>query len=96
MRLTLDEIGALATAARDRRRWSSAPEWIMVKVAEEVGEVARALGGEAEGRPGRGDLTQEVAQSVILLTVLLHVTRPTADLDDAVRAELVALQALAE
>lgn len=96
MALDLNAIAVLATAGRDRLGYSTDPAWIMAKVTEEVGEVARALVGEYERRPDRGSVASEAAQAIILLAVLVHITHPATDLDAVVRAELVALQALAE
>ncbi len=36
--------------------------------------------GEIEGREGRGDLVQEAAQVILVLTSLVHLTHPDADL----------------
>lgn len=92
MRPTLTDFGALSTAWRVRKNLSTDPGWVMTKATEELGEVARALVGEYEQREGRGDLVQEVAQTIIVLCSLLQITHPEADIHEAVTAEMLRLE----
>lgn len=65
-------LGELTHAWRVAHGWRTDDAGVMVKITEEVGELARALGGEWEQRDGRGDVEQEAAQVVILVAALLH------------------------
>ena len=85
-------IGQRANAWRRSRHLSTDPVWIMAKATEELGEVARALVGIKESRDGRGDLRQEVAQTMIVLASLVDVMFEADALDD-VLAELSRLGA---
>lgn len=86
-------IGQRANAWRERRGLDKTPPWIMAKLSEEIGEVARALVGEFEQRPGRGDVVQEAAQSIIVLASLVDAVRPGYDVFAAVDAEMERLGA---
>lgn len=60
----------------------------ITKAAEELGEFARAVGGEYEKRPNRGDPIQEAAQLVVVLLSIFGEFYPYADLYGEVQAEL--------
>ena len=85
---SLNELGSLSTGWRLENGWSIHPAMVCTKLFEECGEVACALTGELEGRAGRGDLTQETAQAILLLTSLLYLQHPEADLEAAIRKEM--------
>jgi hypothetical protein len=59
-----------------------------MKFFEEAGEFARAVVGDVEHRPGRGDVHQEAAQSILVLLSLIGMFYPYRDLLDTVWAEL--------
>lgn len=61
---------------------------LLAKLTEEVGEVARALVGELEGRPGRGDVCDEAAECVLVLATLVGRFYPHRDLLVDAAAEL--------
>lgn len=62
-------------------RFPDADQWKhFTKVVEEVGEVARAMVGDNEGRPGRGDVVDECAQVVLTLVTLVGRWYPDRDL----------------
>lgn len=67
-------VGARSSAWRQRNGLSNHPFAVMAKATEELGEVARALIGEQEARPGRGDLVREAAQTIIVLASLVWET----------------------
>ncbi len=80
-------LGARSTAWRASKGYSLDPARVMVKITEELGEVARALTGDFEDRPGRGDVLEEAAQTVIVLASLVHI-HCGEDLLAAVEAEM--------
>jgi hypothetical protein len=83
-----------ARAWRTRRFGDGAgPFGIMSKATEEIGEVARALVGEMEGREGRGDLVQEAAQTIIVLASLCALRHPDRNVFQAVLDEMARLGA---
>ena len=86
-------LGARATAWRRSKGFSCDPAVVVAKLTEEVGELARALIGEWEKRPGRGDPLQEGAQVMIVLASLLDITHPEADVFQEVREEMKRLGA---
>lgn len=59
----------------------------LTKLAEEVGELARAHIGLDEGRPNRGDVAQEAAQVVLVLLSFIGRNYPEIDLMSSVEAE---------
>lgn len=71
-----------ASRFQDHDRWL-----ILAKLTEEVGELARAVIAEHEGRPGRGDVGQEAAQCVLVLMTLIGRFYPERDLLADVRGE---------
>lgn len=84
----------IASALQDRcvewhcARFPDHDKWlVLAKLTEEVGELARAMIAEHEGRPGRGDPVQEAAQSALCLFTLIGRVYPEADLLEAVEAE---------
>lgn len=66
---------------------------VMIKLVEEVGEIARALIGEWENREGRGDFLQESAQVSIVLASLVNIHNSTDDLRQAIHDEMTRLGA---
>lgn len=79
-------LGRRANLWRTRNGLSIDPAVVMTKLTEEIGEVARALMGELENRPGRGDMVQEAAQSILVLASLIETRHPGTDLfDEAVK-----------
>jgi len=66
---------------------------VLAKLTEEVGELARAVIAEDEGRPGRGDPRIEAAQVAVVLCALIGRWWPDFDLTLGVRAELARLAA---
>jgi NTP pyrophosphatase (non-canonical NTP hydrolase) len=85
--MSLDSIGARSTAWRLVHGLSAEPFAVMAKATEELGEVARALVGDYEGRPGRGDVTQEAAQTIIVLASLVSI-HAGRDVMEEVHAEM--------
>ena len=73
----LQELCAEWHASRfpDHDRWL-----VLAKLTEEVGELARSIVGEHEGRPGRGDIGQEAAQCVLVLMTLIGRFYPDLDI----------------
>lgn len=62
-------------------RFPDADQWKhFTKVVEEIGEVARAMVGDHEDRPGRGDVVDECAQVVLTLVTLVGRWYPDRDL----------------
>lgn len=86
--MSVNTLGQRANIWRAVRNLSLDPAQIAVKLGEEIGEVDRALVGLFEQRPGRGDLVQEAAQSVIVLASLVEAVYPGTDLYDAVEQEM--------
>lgn len=64
------------------------PFVVLVKAAEELGEIARALTGENEHRAGRGDVCDEAAQLVCVLASFVGRFYPHRNLLADARAEL--------
>ena len=56
------------------------PDQMLVKLMEEVGEIARARVGEMVGRPGRGDVGDEAAQVVLVLASFIGIHYSHRDL----------------
>lgn len=53
-------------------RFPDSNKWLaMAKLTEEVGELARAMIGEHEGRPNRGNVMEEAMDVLITLYVLI-------------------------
>jgi hypothetical protein len=71
----------------DHDRWL-----ILAKATEELGELARAMIAEHEDRPGRGHISQEGAQVVLVLLSLFGRYYPDIDLLSEVRAEYLRLE----
>lgn len=88
MPYTMRDLGRVATEWRHAKGYDTHPAWVGLKLVEEVGETVRALIAEHEGRPGRGDVVQEAAQTVIVLASLLHIVHPEASLFDEVMKEM--------
>lgn len=65
---------------------------ILSKAAEELGEVARAAIGDLEGRPDRGDVLHEVAQTILVLMTLLGIHYPGSDLLSVIQDEMEDLE----
>lgn len=84
----LNEIAERSEKWHRSRGLSFDPSRLGNKLAEEAGEVHRALVGILEYRDGRGDIVQESAQTLIVLLSLLRAVRPDVDLLDAVLAEM--------
>lgn len=59
-----------AGAWRMARYPDSIEEGVLAKLVEEVGELARAVIGRLEERPGRGDVGQEAAQVLLVMCSL--------------------------
>lgn len=59
---------------------SGTPELKLVKLTEEVGELARAFIADLEGRSGRGDVGDEAAQCVLVLASFIGCHYPHRDL----------------
>jgi hypothetical protein len=87
------DLGARANVWRRSHNLIDEPFAIATKLGEEFGEVCRALVGEFEQRPGRGDVVQEAAQTIIVLASLIDRVRPGADLFAAVQDEMQRLDA---
>lgn len=85
--VSADSIAVRCTAWHATKFPGVAHTAITTKLAEEVGEVCRALGGELEGREGRGDTRQEAAQCVLVLASFIG-RRYGADLLADVEIEL--------
>ncbi len=85
--LFVASIGPRAVRWRASKHLGMGAEHLVAKLAEEVGEVARAVIGDLELRPGRGDARQESAQVVILLAALLEL-HYDGDLLEHVRVEM--------
>jgi NTP pyrophosphatase (non-canonical NTP hydrolase) len=64
----------------------------VAKLAEEVGELARAVIAETEHRTGRGDVVQEAAQVVLIVASIVAWTHPDRDLMEAMRSEIARLE----
>lgn len=60
----------------------------VAKFAEEMGEFARAVIGQVENRPDRGDPIKEAAQCVLVLLSIFGEFYPFADLYAEVEAEM--------
>lgn len=68
------EIFQQRCAAWRKRRFPEDHEniaWVALKGVEEYGEVARAIIGEHEGRPDRGDPVKEAAQVILVICSLV-------------------------
>ena len=67
---------------------------MMTKATEELGELARAIGGEHEGRPGRGVVIEEAVDVLFVIVSLIGRHYQALDvlggLDAFVRAKLQA------
>lgn len=61
---------------------------ILAKLLEEAGELARAAIGQVEGRPNRGVVGQEAAQTIVVIFALLARYYPNVDLATLIADEL--------
>lgn len=61
---------------------------ISAKLGEEAGEFIRAVIGELEGRPDRGDVQQEAAQIIVALLAYFGTHHPEVDLFECVVEEV--------
>lgn len=85
-RISAQDVVCLNLGAR-ANRWrrqhfgsdGASPEWVMAKLTEEIGEVARALVGIHEHRDGRGDIQHEIAQAIVVLCSLADAVSPNVD-----------------
>lgn len=80
-------------AAWRAERWSDTVHQtgLVAKAAEELGEMARAVISDLEGRRGRGDVVDEAAQVIVVLAALVGIHYPERDLFQAVLDELTRL-----
>lgn len=81
-------LGQRSMAWRVRENYFTETAKVGFKMLEEAGELARAIIGEWEARPGRGDPEREAAQVVLVLAALMEAHSPGYDLLAAVEAEL--------
>lgn len=81
-------LGQRSMAWRIRKGYFTETAKVGFKMLEEAGELARAIIGEWEARPGRGDPEQEAAQVVLVLAALMEAHRPGYDLLTAIEVEL--------
>lgn len=88
--LTLEVYGISQRAAKWRRAKfpGSTPTDVLAKLLEEAGELSRAVIGQLEDRPNRGDVVQEAAQTILVISSLIGELYPQANLMDAVIEEL--------
>jgi NTP pyrophosphatase (non-canonical NTP hydrolase) len=62
--------------------------WVIAKAAEELGELSRAIIGEHEHRPDRGDPVHEAAQVVLVIASLVGRFYPDRNLLEEAYDEL--------
>ena len=72
----------------------STPTDVLAKLLEEAGELSRAVIGQLESRPGRGDVVQEAAQTILVISSLIGELYPQANLTNAVIEELYRHEAM--
>jgi NTP pyrophosphatase (non-canonical NTP hydrolase) len=78
-----------STAWRAQHYPDCTPTDVVAKLFEEGGELARAIIGDLEGRPDRGDVGQEAAQVVLVVLSLVGRFYPDIDVLAEVNAELL-------
>ena len=67
---------------------------VLAKLLEEAGELSRAVIGEIEGRPDRGDAVQEAAQVMLVVSSLIGERYPEVNFIDAIITELHRCEAM--
>lgn len=65
---------------------------LFAKTVEELGEVAKALVGEEEDRPGRGDVVSECADTILCLITIVGQHYPERNILSEVVRTLIQLE----
>ena len=83
---------ARTVAWSQRAHETAKPADFLAKAVEELGETARAVISDQNGRPNRGDAPAEAAQVVVVLLGLIGRYYPGRDLLVEVAAEITRLE----